>query len=173
MTYRVRVFGDPVLKQKAKEVKEFDGKLARQVEAMIPVMYDAVGVGLAAPQVGIQQRFFVYDLQDETGPHAMINPEIVETSGECAYDEGCLSVPGMRFEITRPEIVTARGFDIHGKELVLSGDDLLGRLLLHEVDHLNGLLLLDRLNPDERKEALRKIREQGFKEESSESGARL
>ncbi len=101
--YSIRTFGDPVLRLRAREVTDIDGDLARVVDTMIETMYTAVGGGLAAPQVGIQQRFFTYvDNDDE--PDVLINPEIVEASGEMSYEEGCLSFPDLRFEIVRPEV---------------------------------------------------------------------
>ncbi len=157
MPYPIRTFGDPVLKQRAKEVGELDGSLARLVDTMLETMYDAPGVGLAAPQVGVQKRLFVYDVGD--GPEVLVNPEIVESSGEWTYDEGCLSVPGLSFEIERPKLVTIVGVDLHGNEVVVEGDELLGRLFQHELDHLDGVLLLDRLDPDRRRQALRIWRE--------------
>src|SRR5262249_2652604 len=123
---------------------------------MIETMYEASGVGLAAPQVGIQKRFFTYDVGD--GPGVLINPELVDAHGEWVYDEGCLSVPGLHFEIVRPSMVTVRGLDADGNEVVVEGDELTGRMLLHELDHLDGVLLLDRLEPAVRKEALRELR---------------
>src|SRR5262245_22841275 len=99
--FDIRVVGDPVLRQPAAEVTELDGKLARLAADMITTMYEAPGVGLAAPQVGVQKRLFVYDVQDDTGAHAVVNPVIRETSGEWVYEEGCLSVPGLAWEITR------------------------------------------------------------------------
>ena len=158
ITYPVRLFGDPVLKQRSREVEELDGGLAGLVEAMYESMYEAVGLGLAAPQVGVQKRLFTYDVGE--GPSVLVNPEIVDTKDELVFEEGCLSVPGLRFEITRPKIVTVQGVDLYGNEVVIEGDDVLGRLLLHEVDHLDGILLLDRLEPDERKRALRALRDQ-------------
>jgi peptide deformylase len=154
--YTIRTFGDPVLKQRAREVTEIDGDLARVVHTMYETMYEANGVGLAAPQVGIQKRFFTYDVGE--GPGVIINPEVVEEHGEWAYDEGCLSVPGVQFEIVRPKVVTVRGLDLDGDEVVVEGDELMGRMLLHEVDHLDGVLLLDRLDPDVRRAALRELR---------------
>lgn len=158
VTYPVRLFGDPVLKLRSREVEELDGSLAGLAEAMIESMYEAVGLGLAAPQVGVRKRLFTYDVGE--GPQVLVNPEIVETKDELVFEEGCLSVPGFRFEITRPKLVTVRGVDLHGREVVVEGDDVLGRLLLHEVDHLDGVLLLDRLEPDVRKRALRALRDQ-------------
>ena len=156
-TYSIRVFGDPVLKQRAKDVTDVDGALVRVVNTMVDTMYDASGVGLAAPQVGVQKRLFTYDVGD--GPQVLINPEIVEAEGEWAYEEGCLSIPGFHFEIVRPKLVTITGVDIDGEEVVVQGDELLGRVFLHELDHLDGVLMLDRLDPDERKRALRELRD--------------
>ena len=156
-TYPIRVFGDPVLKQRAKDVTDVDGALVRVVNTMVETMYDASGVGLAAPQVGVQKRMFTYDVGD--GPQVLINPEIVETEGEWAYEEGCLSIPGFHFEIIRPKLVTIKGVDLDGDEVIIQGDELLGRVFLHELDHLDGVLMLDRLDPDERRRALRELRD--------------
>lgn len=155
-SYAIRFFGDPVLKQRAKEVTELNGALVGVVNTMVETMYDASGVGLAAPQVGIQKRLFTFDVGE--GPQVLINPEIVETEGEWAYEEGCLSIPGFHFEIVRPKLVTITGIDINGDEVVIQGDEQLGRVFLHELDHLDGVLMLDRLDPDERKRALRELR---------------
>jgi peptide deformylase len=156
VAYTIRTFGDPVLKQRARDVTDIDADLARVVHTMVDTMYEANGVGLAAPQVGIQKRFFTYDVGE--GPGVLINPEIVDAHGEWTYEEGCLSVPGLHFEIVRPKVVTVRGLDVDGEEVVIEGDELMGRLLLHEIDHLDGVLLLERLEPDVRKEALRELR---------------
>ena len=161
-TYTIRVFGDPVLKRPTANVDDIDGALGTLVDAMYDTMYDAPGVGLAAPQVGVQKRFFVYDIGDDTGPHTLFNPEIVETDGEWNYEEGCLSLPGLAFEIVRPKLVTVRGLDIDGNEVTVEGDELLGRVFLHEIDHLDGVLMLDRLDADARKVAMRELREQGM-----------
>lgn len=157
-SYPIRLFGDPVLKQRAREVEELDGSLAGIVDTMYDTMYEAIGLGLAAPQVGVQKRLFTYDVGE--GATVIVNPEIVETSGEFAYEEGCLSVPGLKFEIVRPKVVTLCGIDLDGKEVVVEGDEVLARVFLHEVDHLDGVLLLDRLEPAVRKQALRAIRDQ-------------
>jgi peptide deformylase len=152
-TYPIRVFGDPVLKRPARPVTDIDGTFAKLVDAMFTTMYDAPGVGLAAPQVGVQQRFFVYDTGDD--PHVLVNPEVVETDGEWTYEEGCLSIPGLAFEIVRPKLVTVRAVDLDGREVVVQGDELLGRVFLHEIDHLDGVLMFDRLDRDARKSAMR------------------
>jgi peptide deformylase len=161
-THEIRVFGDPVLKRPAAPVTEVDGGLAKLVDAMYETMYDAPGVGLAAPQVGVQRRFFVYDINDGTGPHVLLNPEIIETRGEWAYEEGCLSLPGLAFEIVRPKLVTITGQDLDGNDVVIEGDELLGRVFLHETDHVDGVLMLDRLDKAARKDAMRQLREQGM-----------
>jgi peptide deformylase len=157
-THPVRLFGDPVLKQRSREVEDLNGTLVGLAESMYETMYEALGLGLAAPQIGVQRRIFTYDVGE--GPHVIVNPEIVETSGEWVYNEGCLSVPGMHFEIVRPKVVTLRGIGVDGNDVVIEADEVLARLFQHEIDHLDGVLLLDRLEPDERKRALRAIREQ-------------
>ena len=160
--HTIRVFGDPVLKRPTAAVTDIDGAFVKLVDAMYDTMYDAPGVGLAAPQVGVQKRFFVYDVNDDTGPHVIINPEIVESEGEWVYEEGCLSLPGLAFELVRPKLVTVQGVDLDGNDVTIQGDELLGRVFLHEIDHLDGVLMIDRLEGDERKQAMRELREQGM-----------
>ncbi|HEU5301458.1 MAG TPA: peptide deformylase [Acidimicrobiia bacterium] len=155
-TFDVRIFGDPVLRQRAREVEELDGDLVTLSQRMVETMYEALGVGLAAPQVGVLKRLYTYDVGD--GPAVLVNPEIVDATGEWTYDEGCLSVPGVHVEIVRPKVITVQGLDLDGKEVVLEGDELMGRLIQHEIDHLDGVLLLDRLEPDRRKDVLREMR---------------
>ena len=156
--YTIRVFGDPVLKQRAAEITDVDGKLVRLVDDMVETMYEAPGIGLAAPQVGVQKRLFVYDLQDGSGPQAIINPTISESRGEWEYEEGCLSVPGLYFPIVRPKEVHLTGVDLDGNEVSIEADELLARLFQHELDHLDGTLLLEHLTPDQRKQAMRELR---------------
>ena len=157
--YSIRLFGDPVLKQKAAEVTNVDGSLVRLAEDMIVTMREAPGIGLAAPQVGVQRRLFVYELQDDTGPHVIVNPVISESRGEWEYEEGCLSVPGLAWSIVRPKEVHLTGFDLDGSEVSIEADELAARLFQHELDHLDGVLLLERLDKDTRKQALRTLRE--------------
>ena len=154
---RIRTFGDPVLRQPAAEITEIDDTLIRLVNDMIETMYAAPGVGLAAQQVGVLLRVFVYDVGE--GPGVLINPRVVETSGEWVYEEGCLSVPGLFFPITRPEEVHVKGLDLDGNEVSFEGHELMGRMLQHECDHLDGMLLLDRLDTAARKQAMRVLRE--------------
>ncbi len=156
--YPLRLFGDPVLKQRARDVDTIDADLVTLVHGMYVTMDLEEGIGLAAPQVGVRKRLFTFDLHEGDGPAVVINPEIVERDGEALSEEGCLSVPGYRFEVVRSERVTMRGLDLDGNELVLEGDDLLARMIQHEIDHLDGVLLLDRVEPDVRREALRDMR---------------
>jgi peptide deformylase len=158
--YQIRVVGDPVLRQRAAEVADIDGRLARLAQDMIQTMYEAPGIGLAAPQVGVQKRMFVYDLGDGRGPKVIVNPTISESRGEWVHEEGCLSVPGLFWEIARPDEVHLTGYDLDGNEVSIEANELLGRLFQHELDHLDGILLLERLDDDQRKAAKRALREQ-------------
>jgi len=150
-TFAIRQYGDPVLRRVTREIEEIDGRVARLAEDMIETMYAAPGVGLAANQVGVQRRMFVYDVGN--GPVVVINPRIVESSGEWTYEEGCLSIPGLSWPIVRPGSVHLIGLDLEGNELSIEADELEGRALQHEVDHLDGTLLVERLDPDQRREA--------------------
>lgn len=155
--FEIRTFGDPVLRRAADEVTEIDGRLARLAEDMLTTMYGAPGLGLAAPQIGVRKRVFVYDIGE--GPEVLVNPTIAESDGEWCYEEGCLSVPGYTFEIVRPKQVHLTGLDLDGNEVSMEADELLARLFQHELDHLDGILLLERLADDERTLALRALRE--------------
>jgi peptide deformylase len=150
-SFPIRQYGDPVLKQRTQEVEEIDGKLAKLVEDMLETMYEAPGSGLAANQVGVQRRLFVYDIGD--GARTVINPRIVETAGEWTYDEGCLSVPGLSWPIVRPNEVHLVGLDLDGNEISIEADTLEGRVFQHELDHLDGILLIERLDDQQRREA--------------------
>jgi peptide deformylase len=152
--------GDPVLRQRAAEVTTIDGRLAKLADDMIVTMYEAPGVGLAAPQVGVEKRLFVYDIGE--GPRTLINPAITESDGEWAFDEGCLSVPGLSWEIVRPKQVLLTGIDLDGNDVAIEADEILARCFQHEIDHLDGVLLLERLDGDTRKAALKTIRELGI-----------
>jgi peptide deformylase len=157
--YTIRVFGDPVLRQRATEVDEIDGALARLADDMIVTMYEAPGVGLAAPQVGVQKRLFVYDLHDDNGSKTIVNPRIVESRGEWAFEEGCLSVPGLSWEIIRPKEIHLVGFDLDGNEVDIEADEYEARVFQHELDHLDGVLLVERLDAEQAKQAKRTLRE--------------
>jgi peptide deformylase len=152
----IRQYGDPVLKERTREVEDIDGVVASLVASMIETMYDAPGTGLAANQVGVQRRIFVYDVGE--GPRTVINPEIIESDGEWTYDEGCLSVPGLSWEIVRPNTVHLVGLDLDGNDISIEASELEGRVFQHELDHLDGILLVERLNEDQRKEAVKILR---------------
>jgi peptide deformylase len=155
--YQIRLFGDPVLTQRSAEVTEIDGSLSRLVEDMLETMYEARGLGLAAPQVGVQKRLFVYQMEDRD-PVAIVNPVVAETRGEWEFDEGCLSIPGLYFPIVRPKEIHLTGWDLNGNEISIEADELEARCFLHELDHLDGRLLLTKLDKDQRKEAMRELR---------------
>jgi peptide deformylase len=155
--YQIRQFGDPVLTQRSAEVTDLDGSLAHLVDDMIETMHEAHGLGLAAPQVGVQKRLFVYQLEDRD-PVAIVNPTIAETSGEWEYEEGCLSIPGLYFPIVRPKEIHLTGWDIDGNEISIEADEIEARCFQHELDHLDGRLLLTLLDKSQRKEAMRELR---------------
>lgn len=155
--YKIRVFGDPVLRKVAEDVTDIDGKLAQLAERMLETMYAEPGLGLAAPQVGVQRRFFVYDVGE--GPQTLINPVMTEWRDEWEFEEGCLSVPGLAWDIVRPKEIHVTGYDLEGDEVSIEADELLARLFQHELDHLDGVMLIDRLDGDTRKAAMKMIRE--------------
>ena len=157
--YAIRIVGDPVLRQKAADVADIDGKVAAVVDGMTHALYEAAGLAVAAPQVGVLKRIFVYDMHEGEGPQVLINPSIGESSGEWVYEEGCLSVPGLAWEIVRPKVVHVTGIDLDGNEVSFEADELFGRMFQHEIDHLDGVLLLDRLDEDQRKDAKRAVRQ--------------
>ncbi|MFQ5556762.1 MAG: peptide deformylase [Acidimicrobiales bacterium] len=159
-THQIRVIGDPVLRQRAKDVTDIDGAIVRLVHEMVQTMHEAPGIGLAAPQIGVQKRLFVWDLGD--GPNALVNAEIVESDGEWTFEEGCLSVPGLAWEIVRPRTVLVVGRDLDGNEVQYEADEFEARMFQHELDHLDGILLIERLDPDTRKAALRTLAERGI-----------
>lgn len=140
---KVRTVGDDVLRKKCKEVVEITNRELTLIEDMVDTMYEENGVGLAAPQVGIIKRIFVIDIGDENGVMVFINPEILETSGTQCDDEGCLSIPGETKQVERPNYVKVRAFNEKGEQFVLEGEELLARAILHENDHLDGILYID------------------------------
>jgi peptide deformylase len=154
----IRVIGDPVLRERAREVVEFDRSLRKLAKRMIRVMRDAPGVGLAAPQVGVLQRLLVYDVDDE--PRVLVNPVLDELSEETEEtDEGCLSVPGVTMPVSRPARVRVRGFDASGEAVDFRAEGLEARVIQHENDHLDGVLIVDRTSRSARAAALRALRE--------------
>lgn len=158
---RIRTWGDPVLRQPARPVERVARVHRRLIEDMIDTMRHAPGVGLAAPQVGVSERIFVWEHEGEAG--AVINPTVVSLAGEPIDDEeGCLSIPGIYYPVTRSEVARIEGTGVDGRPLELEGKDFLARILQHETDHLDGVLFLDRLSPEDRREALSRLREQAL-----------
>ncbi len=158
MTLEIRKFGDPVLKSRATQVEDFDGPLARLAEDMLATMREHDGVGLAANQVGRLKRILVAALEDEE--YVIVNPEIEPSSQETAKElEGCLSIPGIQVEIERPTSVCVSGNDTAGSPVHIEASGLLARIFQHEVDHLDGVLILDRTDRESRKAAMREMRE--------------
>jgi peptide deformylase len=160
--YPIRTFGDPVLRIATKPITEITPAVHTLASDMIETMYAAPGVGLAANQIGISRRIAVFDANDERGPRVMINPEIIELTGEIEMEEGCLSVPGHWWEITRPAFARVKALDLDGNDVEYAGDGLMGRVLQHEIGHLDGGLLIDALPKRVRKRALRDIRDEAL-----------
>ncbi len=153
MSYKIRIFGDPVLKTPASTVEDVDGKIVRLVDDMFDTLVDSDnGLALAAPQIGVRKQVIVWDFGEER--LAIVNPEIVESDGEWVYDEGCLSIPGLYVEMLRPKLVLVRGVGLDGEEIEIEADELEARMFQHEIDHLQGVLMFDRMTPDQRKDAL-------------------
>ncbi|MFL5842152.1 MAG: peptide deformylase [Thermoleophilaceae bacterium] len=156
----IRRFGDPVLKSRAAQVDRFDDALRAQVERMASLMHDALGIGLAAPQIGVSQQLLVYRVGPEGPVIALVNPEIEWTSGDKEpAEEGCLSIPGILVDVERPVYVRVRARDENGDDRVVEASGLEARVIQHEVDHLNGVLILDRTTKDQRKDAIRALRD--------------
>lgn len=139
----IRIQGDPVLEKRCREITEITPKIEELIEDMLDTMYEANGVGLAAPQVGVLKRVVVIDIGE--GPVIMINPEILETSGEQTGDEGCLSLPGKAGQVTRPNYVKARAFDENMEEFIIEGEELMARAICHELDHLDGHMYTEKV----------------------------
>ncbi len=159
----IRIFGDPVLRERAHEVTDFDERLERLAEDMLATMRAAKGAGLAGNQVGVLKRIFTWEhggeAEDDHAAGAWVNPEVVETSEEVQEgEEGCLSFPGLFYPTERPLRVRLRACDVHGEEHETVGEGLLARIFLHEIDHLNGILFIDHLARHDKKEAMRRIR---------------
>jgi peptide deformylase len=155
---QIRQYGDPALRLKANEVAEFDDDLRRLVERMIALMHDAQGVGLAATQVGVLRRLFVYE-PDQDGPRAIVNPVVVERGDETSSDdEGCLSLQGVRVPVERSTRIVLEGKDENGKDVRVELDEYGSRVVQHELDHLDGVLIIDRTDDEHRKEALSALR---------------
>ncbi|MFC7596658.1 peptide deformylase [Terrabacter sp. GCM10028922] len=153
----IRLFGDPVLRTPAVDVVDFDKQLRVLVKDLEDTMLDAPGAGLAAPQIGVGLRVFTYWVDGVLGH--LVNPVLDLSSEEQDGPEGCLSIPGLAFDTKRALSVVAKGQNMHGEPVVLEGTELLARCVQHETDHLDGILFLDRLDPQARREAMRAIRE--------------
>jgi peptide deformylase len=159
---QVLKFGDPVLKSKASPVTDFGPELRAQVERMIGIMRDGMGVGLAATQLGVLRRLLVFQAGPDAEPTALLNPEIEWTSGELIVaEEGCLSLPQVSMDVERPLHALVTGLDLDGDTVTVEASGLEARVLQHEIDHLDGVLILDRAPREQRKEALRALREGG------------
>jgi peptide deformylase len=157
----VRKFGDPVLKARALPVDRFDDELRAEIRRMGTLMNDAFGIGLAATQVGTLHRVLVYRVEPESPVNALVNPQIEWSSGEKEWmEEGCLSLPGVHVDVERPIHVRVRARDAGGDEILVEASGLEARVIQHEMDHLDGILILDRTPRDQRKEAMRALREQ-------------
>lgn len=157
----IRKWGDPVLKSRATPVDRFDDTLQQQVQRMAGIMRDAIGVGLAAPQLGISQRLLVYRIGSDAPLITLVNPELEWRSDDVeTLEEGCLSIPSVAVDVERPVHVRVRAHDEHGDERLVEASGLEARVIQHEMDHLDGVLMLDRASREDRKEALRALREQ-------------
>jgi peptide deformylase len=159
---KIELLGSEVLRKRAEEIAEVDDELRALIRDMFATMYDAEGVGLAGPQVGVSRRVIVVDVKDQgDGPFALVNPTIVERSRETEKaEEGCLSIPGVSSVVERPLKVVAEGLNEHGDPVRVEGEGLLARCLLHEVDHLDGVLFIDKLSALKRAMLLKKYRSQ-------------
>jgi peptide deformylase len=158
---RIHTWPDEVLRQKARPVEDFGDELQRLVDDMLETMYDAPGVGLAAPQVGVSRRLFVIDASSQTDPDQVIvlaNPELFEAEDEVVAEEGCLSVPEYSAKVKRARRVAVRGHDRHGRLVEVRAEELVARALQHEIDHLDGTLFIDRLSPFRREIAKKKLK---------------
>jgi peptide deformylase len=157
----VRKYGDPVLRSKARPIEVFDDALHEEVSRMAGLMHDSMGIGLAATQVGALRRVLVYRVEHDSPVNALVNPEIEWSGREMEWmEEGCLSLPGVHVDVERPVHVRVRAQDTSGERIVVEASGLEARVIQHEMDHLDGVLILDRTPRDQRKEAMRILREQ-------------
>ena len=157
----IRTFGDPTLRQRAREVEKVTKAHRQLVKDMIDTMREAPGVGLAGPQIGVLERVFVFEVEDEVG--ALFNPTIVERSQDTLIEEeGCLSLPGLAYDVRRARAVKLEGLDEKGRSVTIEASDLLARVFQHEIDHLDGVLFVDRLDDDLKREAMRALTRQAL-----------
>ena len=158
--YDIRIIGDPVLREVAAEVTDIDGTLVKVAEGMVDAMYDHDGLAVAAPQVGVRKRIVVYQLPEDPEPLTIVNPRIQEVGDdEWLYSEGCLSIPGLYWDIVRPKTVHVVGVDLDGNDVSIEADELAARMYQHEIDHLDGVLMTERLDDDQQAEAKKAVRE--------------
>jgi peptide deformylase len=158
---KLRKYGDAVLRRKAEDIKEIDAEIRKLASDMVETLKSIGGIGLAGNQVGVAKKIFVIDrthIDGEEEPLIMINPELLKTSGEQVFEEGCLSAPGIYENVTRSGKVKVKGLNLDGKVIEVEGDGLLSRALLHEMDHLNGILFIDHLSTIKRKLLVKKLR---------------
>jgi peptide deformylase len=162
----VRRYGDAVLRGRARRISEVTPEIRQTLADMIDTMYAEVGIGLAAPQVGISLRMMVVDEEKGRGPRALVNPEVVDQGGRVVAEEGCLSIPGIFAPVARAEWVTVAAQDEDGSPIRLDARGLLARVIQHEVDHLDGILFIDRLDPIQRDRIKRAIKKEGLREDA-------
>jgi len=162
----VRRYGDPVLRRRARDVEAVTPEIRRLVDDMVDTMYDEVGIGLAAPQVGVSLRLMVVGDEEGGGVQALVNPAIIERGGEVKAEEGCLSLPGIFASVTRAEWVTLEARDLEGRPVSITARGLRARVFQHEIDHLDGVLFIDRLEPVVRDRVKRRIKKEGFSEDA-------
>jgi len=162
----VRRYGDPVLRRRARDVEAVTPEIRRLVDDMVDTMYDEVGIGLAAPQVGVSLRLMVVGDEEGRGVQALVNPVITERGGEVKAEEGCLSLPGIFASVTRAEWVTLEAQDLEGRPVSITARGLRARVFQHEIDHLDGVLFIDRLEPVVRDRVKRRIKKEGFSEDA-------
>jgi peptide deformylase len=162
----VRRYGDPVLRRRAGDIEAVTPEIRRLVDDMVDTMYDEVGIGLAAPQVGASLRLMVVGDEEGRGVQALVNPAITEQGGEVKAEEGCLSLPGIFASVTRAEWVTLQAQDLAGRPVSITARGLRARVFQHEIDHLDGVLFIDRLEPVVRDRVKRRIKKEGFSEDA-------
>ena len=168
---KVRKYGDPILRRRAQAVREVTLEIRRTVEDMIETMYDEIGIGLAAPQVGIPLRLMVVGDEKGREARALVNPVIAEQGGQITAEEGCLSLPGIFAQVTRAEWVRLEAHDLEGQPVSIRAHGLAARVFQHEMDHLDGVLFIDRLDPMTRDRIKRRIKKEGFPAESHKAFA--
>jgi peptide deformylase len=164
---KVRRYGDPMLRRKAVAVETVTAEVRRLVDDMIDTMYDEVGIGLAAPQVGMSLRLLVVGDEEGRGAQALVNPAITAQGGTVTAEEGCLSLPGIFAQVTRSEWVTLEAQDLDGRPITMTARGLRARVFQHEIDHLDGVLFIDRLEPMVRDRIKRRIKKDGFSEDTA------